>query len=87
LSVSDTGRGIPEEDLPYVFDRYHVVDSSILHTGAGFRLGLPISKMIVERHGGRIWAESRMGKGSTFNIFLPSQRRIQTDEWLNDASM
>ncbi len=86
LTVTDTGRGIPEEDIPLIFDRYHVVDASILHSGTGFRFGLPITKLIVERHGGKIWAESILGKGSKFFVFLPSQKSIFKEEWLSEAT-
>jgi signal transduction histidine kinase len=86
LTVSDTGRGISEEDIPLIFDRYHVVDASLLHSGTGFRFGLPITKLIVERHGGKIWVESALGKGSRFFVFLPSQRQIYKEEWLSEAT-
>ncbi len=86
LTVSDTGRGISEDDLPFIFDRYHVVDASILHSGTGFRFGLPITKLIVERHGGKIWAESTLGKGSSFFVFLPLQKTIYREEWLSEAT-
>ncbi len=86
LTVADTGKGISEEDLPFIFDRYHVVDASILHSGTGFRFGLPITKLIVERHGGKIWAESVLGKGSRFFVFLPSQRSIYKEDWLSEAT-
>ncbi len=86
LTVEDNGKGIPAEDLPYIFDRFHVVDSSILHSRTGFRLGLPISKLIVERHGGRIWADSELGKGSKFYVLLPHKQGISTENWLSDAT-
>ncbi len=86
LIVEDTGKGIPAEDLPYIFDRFHVVDSSILHSRTGFRLGLPISKLIVERHGGRIWADSELGKGSKFYVLLPVKQGISTEDWLTAAT-
>lgn len=86
IVVEDTGKGIPLEDLPYIFDRFHVVDSSILHSRTGFRLGLPISKLIVERHGGRIWADSEVGKGSKFYVLLPVSHGVSTEEWLSEAT-
>jgi signal transduction histidine kinase len=86
LSVEDTGKGIPEEDIPFIFDRYYVVDASILHSGAGFRFGLPISKLIVERHGGRIWVESKVGIGSIFRVFIPSRKEVVMEEWLSESS-
>jgi signal transduction histidine kinase/HAMP domain-containing protein len=66
--VSDTGPGIAEADLPRVFDRFWQATKAD-RRGAG--LGLPICKGIVEAHGGRIWAESRVGAGSTFYFTLP----------------
>lgn len=86
IVVEDTGKGIPSTDLPYIFDRFHVVDSSILHSRTGFRLGLPISKLIVERHGGRIWADSEVGKGSKFYVLLPVSHGVSTEEWLSEAT-
>lgn len=69
VSVRDDGRGIPAEDLPHVFDRFYrggADDSHVQGTG----LGLAISKEIIDRHNGEIWAESVVGKGSTFHIRL-----------------
>lgn len=86
IVVEDTGKGIPAEDLPFIFDRFHVVDSSILHSRTGFRLGLPISKLIVERHGGRIWADSELGKGSKFHVLLPVSHGVSTEAWLTEAT-
>ena len=68
FSVSDSGSGIPAELIEKVFERY-VQSEEGLRRGLG--LGLFISKSIVERHGGKIWAESTPGKGSTFHITLP----------------
>jgi signal transduction histidine kinase/PAS domain-containing protein len=68
FSVRDTGKGIPAEQVPYVFDRYWQAKDSASR-GAG--LGLAIAKGLVEAHGGRIWAESTPGQGSTFSFSLP----------------
>jgi PAS domain S-box-containing protein len=70
-SVSDRGIGIPPEAIPHLFDRFYQVDGSMTRTSGGSGLGLYISAQIVEAHGGRIWAESEMGKGSTFSFTLP----------------
>ena len=67
--VSDTGAGIPTEHLDFVFDRFWQVQRTA-RLGTG--LGLAIAKGIVEAHGGRIWAESELGKGSTFQFTLPA---------------
>ena len=70
VQVTDSGEGIPTKDLPKLFERSYVADRSrSRHTGAG--LGLTIAKGIVEAHGGRIWVESALGKGSMFGFTLP----------------
>jgi len=71
VAVADTGEGIPPEDLPYVFERFYRVDKSRARTTGGSGLGLAIAKRIVEAHGGRIWARSWPGAGSTFAFSLP----------------
>src|SRR5262249_15329346 len=68
VSVSDTGPGIPDEDLPKIFDRFWR-GRGTKQKGSG--LGLSIAKGIVEAHGGTIWAESQFGKGSSFFFTLP----------------
>lgn len=69
FSVADTGVGISTEDLPRIFERFYKVDRSRATTGTG--LGLAIARHLVESHGGRIWAESQVGKGSTFFFTIP----------------
>ncbi len=71
ISVSDSGRGIAEEHLPRVFDRFYRVERSRSREAGGTGLGLAIAKHIVEAHGGRITATSRLGVGSTFTFTLP----------------
>jgi len=66
VKVSDTGIGIPTEDLDRVFDKFYQVDSTLTREAGGTGLGLAICKGIIEAHRGRIWAESELGKGSTF---------------------
>jgi signal transduction histidine kinase len=70
-SVTDSGEGISVEDLPNIFERFYRVDKSRARSTGGSGLGLTIAKRLVEAHGGRIWAESEPGKGSTFSFALP----------------
>jgi signal transduction histidine kinase len=71
VSVTDTGPGIPEEHQVRIFDQFHQVDSSNTKAKGGTGLGLAIARQIVEMHGGRIWVDSTLGKGSTFQMELP----------------
>lgn len=68
VAVQDTGSGIPASNLPLIFERYWTVRGNAPKGGTG--LGLAIARSIVEAHGGRIWAESELGKGSTFRFTL-----------------
>jgi two-component system phosphate regulon sensor histidine kinase PhoR len=69
MGVRDTGVGIPKEALPRIFERFYKVDLARGHAGTG--LGLAIAKHIVEAHGGLIWAESALSRGTTFYFTLP----------------
>ncbi|MFN3334951.1 MAG: sensor histidine kinase [Caldilinea sp.] len=71
IYVTDQGIGIPASDLPHIFDRYYRVDSSLRRSTAGAGLGLYLAKVIVDAHGGQIWATSEQGKGTTFFVALP----------------
>lgn len=72
IIVSDTGPGIPAEDLPYIFERFYRAEKSRTRSQVGgFGLGLSISQWIVENHGGAIKVESKEGQGTTFAIWLP----------------
>lgn len=72
VSLSDTGRGIPEEDLPHIFERFFRHSRSTSDkTVQGFGLGLSIVKWIVDSHGGKISAASTLGQGTTFTVRLP----------------
>ncbi len=71
ISVSDTGIGIKEEDIPKLFQKFEQLDSGISRKYGGTGLGLAITKQLVELHGGKITVESRYGEGSTFTFLLP----------------
>jgi len=77
--VSDTGPGIAPTDQAKLFEEFHQVDSSSTRKKGGTGLGLAIAKRIVEMHGGQIWLESSLGKGSTFCFTLPIQVEKQTE--------
>lgn len=72
LSVSDTGAGIAPEYLPFVFDRFYKADPARGAGSNGSGLGLSIVKAIVEKHGGRITVESKVGEGTTITVYLPN---------------
>jgi signal transduction histidine kinase len=71
VSVADTGPGISEADQAKIFEEFQQADSSSTRKKGGTGLGLAIAKRIVEMHGGRIWVESALGRGSTFRFALP----------------
>jgi signal transduction histidine kinase len=71
IAVSDTGAGIAAEDQQKIFDEFQQADNSSTRAQGGTGLGLAISKRIIEMHGGRLWVESSLGKGSTFWFTLP----------------
>lgn len=75
LSVADNGTGIPESQLPRLFDRFYRIDTSRSRSFGGAGLGLSISRAIVSLHGGTIEASSRVGEGSVFRVRLPNQGR------------
>jgi len=69
--VSDTGIGIPKEELENIFVEFQQLDTAITREFSGTGLGLNITKKFVEMHGGRIWVESELGKGSNFFFSIP----------------
>ena len=71
VNVTDTGIGIAPEDLKHIFQKFYRVDNSQTRTIGGTGLGLYIAKMRAESMGGKVWAESNFGKGSTFYVSLP----------------
>jgi PAS domain S-box-containing protein len=75
LQVEDSGRGIPGHLLESIFERFQQVDASDSRTKGGTGLGLAICRSIVAQHGGRIWAESQLGRGATLLFTLPTKPR------------
>jgi signal transduction histidine kinase len=71
VAVTDTGEGIPAEDLPNIFERFYRVDKSRTRATGGTGLGLTIAKRLIEAHGGKIEAQSELGKGSCFAFTVP----------------
>ncbi len=78
VSVRDPGIGIPAEELPYVFEKYHRVDGNQREKVEGHGLGLYICEKLVEAHGGKIWVESTPGQGSQFSFTLPAGIPLST---------
>jgi signal transduction histidine kinase len=78
VAVADTGPGIAPEHLPRLFERFYRVDSGRSRDEGGTGIGLAIARSVVEAHGGRIWAESQPGRGSTFTFELPVAAAPQT---------
>lgn len=78
ITVRDTGIGIPTDKLEAVFQEFTQVDSSTTRKAGGTGLGLPISRRLVEMHGGHIWAESTgiSGEGTTFFVELPLEAKL-----------
>ena len=74
VSISDSGSGIPETELERIFDRSYRLDNKITQTTTGFGFGLYICKVIVEDHGGQIWARNRAQGGNTFSLSLPLEQ-------------
>jgi signal transduction histidine kinase/DNA-binding response OmpR family regulator/CHASE3 domain sensor protein len=71
FSVADHGRGIPEDKVGVIFERFQQVDASDSREKGGTGLGLAICRTIIQQHGGRIWVESELGKGSSFHFTIP----------------
>ncbi len=77
--VTDNGIGIHPDDLSKIFERFYRADDPLVQESRGTGLGLSIVKMFVEMHGGRVWAHSQTGKGSTFTVILPLPMAEQED--------
>jgi len=76
VEVTDTGEGIPNDELDKVFDRFYRTEQSRSRDSGGTGLGLTIAKGIIEAHGGRLWVESALGEGSTFGFALPKNAAV-----------
>jgi len=77
IAVADTGIGIPATELESIFGEFRQIDSSISREYGGSGLGLSIAKRFVELHGGTIWAESQVGRGSVFHFRIPLRVRSE----------
>ncbi len=73
IEVCDQGRGIPHDKLEQVFERFQQIDTSDSRSMGGSGLGLAICRSIITQHGGRIWATSALGVGTTFHFTLPTR--------------
>jgi signal transduction histidine kinase len=80
ISISDQGIGISPEDLIPLFEKYFRVRSASGLNISGTGLGLPIARTIIEAHGGRIWAESKLGEGTTLSFSLPQSATFSLDD-------
>ncbi len=80
VAVCDTGPGISMADQAKIFEEFQQADSSITKMKGGTGLGLSIAKRIIEMHGGRIWVESELGKGSKFHFTVPVRVEAQTGQ-------
>ena len=87
VRISDTGDGIPPEELPHIFDKFYQVQLGIQAKAKGTGLGLSIAKSLVELQGGSIWARSQVGHGSTFTFTLPRRPLAQPHETITLADV
>ena len=80
INVRDNGMGIPAEDIPRLFERFYRVEKARTSDAGGTGLGLAITKEIVDAHGGQIWVESELGKGTSTWIRIPYECRLSEGE-------
>ncbi|RMH35337.1 MAG: sensor histidine kinase [Nitrospirae bacterium] len=80
IAVTDTGPGIGEDDLPHVFERFYQGKSPESRAYVGSGIGLHLAKRVIEAHGGKIWAESEVGKGTIMHIVIPNRKKSSTDK-------
>jgi two-component system sensor histidine kinase VicK len=74
VRVSDTGDGIPEDELELIFNAYYRSKNADGRQAAGTGLGLAIARYLAQLHGGKLWATSKIGQGSVFTLSVPAQR-------------
>ena len=86
LDVEDNGVGIEAGHIEHLFDKFHQVVDQQMGKPKGTGLGLAISRLIIEHHGGRIWAESSVGEGSQFRIVLPRQFELPEETQILSTS-
>lgn len=86
VDISDTGMGIPEEDLPFIFDRFYRVQKDRNRAKGGSGLGLSIAKWIAKAHGGDIVVKSKLGEGTTFSVSLPLNSTAEPPESLDNPN-
>lgn len=80
ITIADTGKGIPTEELVTIFEKFKQVERTEGGGAGGTGLGLSITKGLIEAHGGKIWAESEMGKGSRFTFTIPKSKKSDIKE-------
>jgi two-component system phosphate regulon sensor histidine kinase PhoR len=85
ISVRDDGPGIPAESLERVFERFYRVDKARSREQGGTGLGLSIVKHIVQSHGGKAWAKSQVGQGTTFYVTFPQAAHVPSEFPVRDS--
>ncbi len=86
IKISDTGRGIPPEKLEHIFDRFYQADDSYTKDQEGSGIGLALTKELVEKHYGQITVKSKVGKGTTLNVYLPIGKvHLKPEEIVNSV--
>jgi signal transduction histidine kinase len=80
VEIEDNGKGIAAKDLTYIFDRFYRTDASRNSSKGGSGIGLSIVKKIIEEHGGKIWATSREGTGTTMHFVLRKYQEVPVNE-------
>jgi signal transduction histidine kinase len=78
VSVTDSGPGIPQSETDKIFDKFYQISATGQQKPKGTGLGLTISRALLEMHGGKIWVESGMNKGTTFSFALPDERALKS---------